>query len=90
MRSSTKKKVGPRSEPIESNQTSQKKQYSPPRFELLTPNQANVQLAERGLLGEAAIERILDAASRLGASGTGDQRSVAAGAKVGRIEDTRN
>ena len=65
MRSSTKKKVGPRSEPIESNQTKEKKQYSPPRFELLRPNQPKVRLTERALPGEAAAERILDASSRL-------------------------
>ena len=90
MKSSRKKKLAPRSEPIESIQTGQKRKYSPPRFELLTPNQAKVRLTKRGLPGEAATERILDAASRLGASGAGEQRSVAAGANLHQTKDTRN
>jgi hypothetical protein len=74
MKSSTKKKLDPHNEPIAPNKANQKKPYAPPRFEVLTADQAKVRLTERALPGEAAVERLLKAASKPGPAGTGKQR----------------
>jgi hypothetical protein len=84
MKSGAKKKLGPRNEPIEPNKTDKKKQYRPPRFEVLTPDQAKLRLTERALPGEAATEQLLKAASQRGSAGTGEQRSIAREAKLRR------
>jgi hypothetical protein len=94
MKSSTKKKPVPHNEPIEVNQTQPKKPYSPPRFEVLTPDQAKARLAESGLPGEAATQQLLKAASKSGPSAKDQQRSVSDKAQVRQIKskklDTRN
>ena len=64
MKSSAKKKRKAENEPIVPNQTAKKKQYVPPRFEVLTRDQAKVQLIERALPSEAATEQLLKAASK--------------------------
>ena len=66
MTSSKKKKPVPENEPIEINKTQPKKQYRPPHFEVLTPEQAKARLTERGLPGDAATEKLLKAASKSG------------------------
>ncbi len=60
----TKKKLGPSNEPIEPNKTHQKRKYSPPRFEVLTADQAKVRLTERAVHGEPETEHLLAAVSR--------------------------
>jgi hypothetical protein len=68
MKSSAKKKQVPHNEPIDVNPTQPKKQYSPPQFEVLTPEQAKARLAESGLPGDAATEQLLKAASKSGST----------------------
>ena len=82
MKSSPKKKLESHNEPVAPNKANQKKRYTPPRFELLTPDQAKARLTERALPGEAAIEHLLKAAAKPGPAGTGKQRSSADGAKL--------
>jgi hypothetical protein len=84
MKSGAKKKLTPSSGTILPKKTDQKKQYRPPRFEVLTPDQAKAQLTERALPGEAATERLLAAASKPGPNEIGQQRSIAREAKVRR------
>jgi hypothetical protein len=84
VRSRVKKKSGYRDEPIEPNKTNPKKQYSPPRFDVLTPDQVKVRLTESASPGEAAAEQLLRAASQPGPGGTDDQRSIPGGAKLRR------
>jgi hypothetical protein len=90
MKSSTKKKLEPRNESIVPNKTDQKKQYRPPRFEVLTPDQAKVRLTGRALPGEAATEELLTAASsQPGPGGKGQQRSIADEAKLRQIKSKK-
>ena len=86
MKSSTKKKLESNKEPIAPNKANQKKRYVPPRFELLTPDQAKVRLTERAFPGEAVTEELLKAASKPGAAGTGKPRSIPDGAKLRKTE----
>jgi hypothetical protein len=94
MKSSTKKKLGPRNDMSEPNKTNPKKQYRSPGFEVLTPDQAKQRLTEGALPGEAATEELLKAASRPVSSATGQQRSIPDGTKLRQIKsrkpDTRN
>jgi len=55
--------------------TDRKKEYSPPRFAVLTPDQAKSRLTEGALPGDVAAEQLGTAASLLGRSGT-DERSI--------------
>lgn len=66
MKSGAKRKQGPHNEPIVPNDISQKKQYRPPRFDVLTPDQVMAQLAKRALPGDAAAEQVLTRASKMG------------------------
>src|SRR5207244_13203019 len=43
----------------------QKKPYSPPKFDILTPGQAKAVLAAKALPGEAATEQLLTSISHL-------------------------
>jgi hypothetical protein len=72
--------------PAEPNKTNKKKQYRPPRFEVLTPDQAKSWLIEKGLLGETPTGQPLTAASLLERPGTNEQSSIPGGAKPGRIK----
>jgi len=66
--------------------TDQKKKYIPPRFAILTPDQAKSRLTERVLPGEVPSEQLMRAASRLASGRSGEQRSIrddAAGKKKG-------
>jgi hypothetical protein len=76
MKSSTKKKLESHNEPVAPNKAGQKKRYVPPRFELLTPDQAKARLTERALPGEAATEHLLKAAAKAGPTGTDKARSI--------------
>jgi len=88
MKSSATKKLVGRNEPIEPNETKQKKKYSPPRFAVLTPDQAKLWLTEKALPGEAATDQFLTAASRLGSGGVDEQRGKLRQTK--KKPDTRN
>jgi hypothetical protein len=72
--------------PAEPNKTNKKKQYTPPRYEVLTEDQAKVWLSEKGLPGETSTGQPLTAASLLEPHGTDEQRSIPGGAKPGRTE----
>jgi hypothetical protein len=76
MKSRTKKKLDPHNEPIAPNKAGQKKPYAPPRFEILTADQAKVRLTERALPEEATMERLLRAASERQTRGAGQQQSI--------------
>ena len=86
MKSSTKKKLESPNEPIAPNKATQKKRYTPPRFELLTPDQAKARLTERPLPGEAATEDLLKAASKPGSASTNKPRTIRDGAKLGKTD----
>jgi len=86
MKSGTKKKLESHNEPIAPNKATQKKRYTPPRFELVTPDQAKVRLTEGALPGEAATEDLLKAASKPGAAGIRKPRSIPDGAKLRKTE----
>ena len=86
MKSSTKKKLESSNEPIAPNKANQKKRYTPPRFELLTPDQAKARLTERALPGEAALEHLLKGASKPGPAGTGKPHPIRDGAKLRKTE----
>jgi hypothetical protein len=86
MKSSTKKKLESHNEPIAPHKADQKKRYTPPQFELLTPNQAKVLLTERALPGEPTTEHLLKAASKRGPAGTAKSRSIPDGAKLRKTE----
>ncbi|PYX77390.1 MAG: hypothetical protein DMG72_01730 [Acidobacteria bacterium] len=47
----------------------QKKPYSPPKFDILTPGQAKAVLTAKALPGEAATEQLLTSISQLEKSG---------------------
>lgn len=71
-----KKKTGRREESIEPNKAKQKKPYSPPRFMVLTPDEAKKQMTESALPGDVAAQQILREAHRLGTSGRNGQSSL--------------
>jgi hypothetical protein len=77
--SATKKPVG-RAQEIEPHKK-QKKRYDPPRFAVLSPDEAKLWLSERALPGETTTEQPLTAASLLE-----QQRSIPGGAKVGQTK----
>ena len=58
------------------SKTGQKKKYIPPRFAVLTSDQAKSRLTERALQGEVATEQLLRAASQSGSERSGEQRSI--------------
>jgi hypothetical protein len=62
MQSRVKKTRSRRNESIEPKEAKQKKPYNPPRFAVLTPDQAKLQLTERALPGEPATAQLLAAA----------------------------
>lgn len=72
--------------PAESNKTNKKKRYSPPRFDVLTADQAKVWLSEKGLPGETTTGQPLTAASLLERHGTDEERSIRGAAKPGRTK----
>jgi hypothetical protein len=72
--------------PAEPNKTNKKKRYSPPRFEVLTPDQAKSWLIEKGLPGETPTGQPLTAASLLEPDGTNEQRSIPGGAEPDRTK----
>jgi hypothetical protein len=72
--------------PAEPNKTNKKKRYSPPRFEVLTPDQAKSWLIEKGLPGETPTGQPLTAASLLEQHGTNEQRSIPGGAEPDRTK----
>lgn len=82
--SATKKPLG-RAQEIEPHKK-QKKRYEPPRFAVLSPDEAKLWLRERGLPGETTTKQPLTAASLLEQDGTGEPRSIPAGAKVSRTK----
>jgi hypothetical protein len=82
--SATKKPVG-RAQEIEPHKK-QKKRYDPPRFAVLSPDEAKLWLSERALPGETPTGQPLTAASLLEQDGTGEPRSIPGGAKVGRTK----
>jgi hypothetical protein len=62
MKSKVKKTTGRSSESIEPMEK-QKRRYSPPKFMVLTPDQARLQLTEKALPGESATQQLLAAIS---------------------------
>ena len=89
MKSGAKKKPVPPNQPIDVNQKHPKKQYSPPRFEVLTPEQAKARLTERRMPGDDATEQLLKAASKSGPTAKDSQRSNAGDAKVRQIKSKK-
>jgi hypothetical protein len=89
MKSGAKKKPVPHNQPIDVNQTQPKKQYSPPRFEVLAPEQAKARLMERGLPGEAATEQLLKAASKSEPTAKDLQHANAADATARQIKSKK-
>src|SRR6267142_1715737 len=69
------KEVQPMTSEVKSK-TSQKKKYIPPRFAVLTPDQAKSRLTERALPGELPSEQLTRAASQLASDRSGEQRSI--------------
>jgi hypothetical protein len=64
MKSNAKKKFEFDNEPISPNKTRQKKNYAPPRFEVLTSAQARARLTEKALPEDAKTKEILKAAAK--------------------------
>ena len=86
MKSSAKKKLKTDNEPIAPNKTGQKKKYVPPRFEVLTRDQAKALLSEKALPGEAATNQLLKAPSQAEPGGRNERRSIADGDKLRKIK----
>lgn len=76
-----KKKTGERKESIEPNKAKPKKPYSPPRFMVLTPDEAKKQMTERALPGDVAAQQLLREAHRLATSGSNGQSPIPGRAK---------
>jgi hypothetical protein len=85
MKSSASKKPVGRAQESEPHKK-QKKRYDPPRFAVLSPDEAKLWLSERGLPSETTTEQPLTAASLLEQDGTGEQSSIPGGAKVRRTK----
>ena len=75
MKSKVKKTTGRSSESIEPTER-QKRPYSPPKFVVLTPDEARMQLMEKALPSEAATQQLLAAISGPGSAGTEEQGSI--------------
>ena len=86
MKPSMKREPIDSNKPAEPDKTNKKKRYTPPRFEVLTPDQAKSWLSEKGLPGETTTGQPLKAASQLERHGTDEQRSNPGGAKPGRTK----
>lgn len=86
MKPSMKREPIDSNKPAEPNKANKKKRYSPPRFEVLTPDQAKSWLGEKGLSGETTAGQPLTAASLLERHGTDEQRSIPGGAKPGPMK----
>jgi hypothetical protein len=83
VKSKVKKTTGGSSKSKESHNAKQKKRYKPPKFIVLTADQATLRLTERALPGEAAIQQLLAAISKSGSAGIDEQRSRSAKAIAG-------
>jgi hypothetical protein len=73
--------TGRKNEPTDP-EPKQKKPYTLPKFTVLTPDQARVQLTERALPGDAAAQQLLGTASQRRRRGSNEQGSIPGKAKA--------